>query len=94
MTDKTARYIYSMGMHKSYAQEGAIDAVMAVTKQGFAEDKSMIEAQQRVIDEFPHARYLSSTADRGIVLFDRLVEKLATAESNRRLDTSRRDSAR
>jgi vanillate O-demethylase monooxygenase subunit len=81
MTDKTTRYFYSMGAHRHYEQEGLIDAVMAVTKRGFTEDKAMIEAQQRVIDMTPEWRFMPTTADRGVVTFNRLIEKLVHQEA-------------
>jgi len=45
----------------------------------FAEDKAMIEAQQKVIDTTPAQDVMPTAHDRGVTLFNRLVEKLADA---------------
>jgi phenylpropionate dioxygenase-like ring-hydroxylating dioxygenase large terminal subunit len=80
LTDKTARYFYIMG-HRRRGAETVCD--MTITERAFAEDKTMIEAQQHNIDVTPGRRFVTTIADRGIVLFNRLVEKLAREESAR-----------
>lgn len=77
LTDKTARYSYIMANHRSLE----LDPDMKVTDQAFAEDKTMIEAQQRNIDVTPGWRFISTAGDKGAVLFNRLVEKLAREEA-------------
>jgi vanillate O-demethylase monooxygenase subunit len=78
LTDKTARYFYTMGQRRR-GDETVYD--LTTTEKAFAEDKMMIEAQQRNIDVTPGWRFISIAADRGTVLFNRLVEKLAREES-------------
>lgn len=80
LTEKTARYFYTMGQRRR-GDETVYD--LTLTEKAFAEDKMMIEAQQRNIDVTPGWRFISITADRGAVLFNRLVEKLAREESPR-----------
>jgi len=80
MTDRTARYFYMMGWPRGRVDQASRDATRVIYEKGFAEDQRMIEAQQRSIDASPAARFMSSSADQGVVLFNRLVEKLARQE--------------
>ena len=78
MTDKTARYFFSWGPHRGHGDEALRDGMMRMADMAFAEDKRMIEAQQRVIDLAPaDARIMPTSHDRGVTLFNRLVAKLA-----------------
>jgi vanillate O-demethylase monooxygenase subunit len=74
-----ARYLFSTGFPKP-APAKAVDFLMDVTLAAFAEDKEMIEAQQRVIDLDPSRRPMPTAADKGVTLFTRLVDRLAKAE--------------
>ena len=78
MTDKTARYFFSWGPHRGHGDDALRDGMMRMADMAFAEDKRMIEAQQRVIDLAPaDARIMPTSHDRGVTLFNRLVAKLA-----------------
>jgi vanillate O-demethylase monooxygenase subunit len=79
MGDRTARYFFSWGPHCRHGDEKMRDGMMQVAAQAFGEDKVMIEAQQRVIDETPEPRIMPTAHDRGVTLFNRLVKKLAQA---------------
>ena len=57
------------------------DQLMALAGQAFGEDKTMIEAQQRVIDATPAPRIMPTSADKGVTVYNRLVEKLARAST-------------
>lgn len=81
MTEKTARYFFSWGPHRDHGDEAMRDALMAMAGQAFAEDKTMIEAQQQVIDMTPDPRVMPTAHDRGVTLFNRLVEKLVREEA-------------
>ncbi|MCW2370093.1 aromatic ring-hydroxylating dioxygenase subunit alpha [Sphingobium sp. B11D3D] len=78
MTDKTARYFFSWGPHRSHGDESVRDGMMRMADMAFAEDKVMIEAQQRSIDQAPGARIMPTSHDRGVTLFNRLVARLAS----------------
>lgn len=80
MTDKTSRYYFSWGPHVKHGNAEMRDGLMALADKAFAEDKVMIEAQQRVIDETVRPTIMPSAHDRGVTLFNRLVEKLARQE--------------
>ncbi|MEO7470419.1 MAG: aromatic ring-hydroxylating dioxygenase subunit alpha, partial [Sphingobium limneticum] len=79
--DRTARYFFSWGPHRDHGDEAIRDMLMTLADRAFAEDKVMIEAQQRVIDRTPSPRIMPTVHDRGVTLFNRLVERLARAEA-------------
>ena len=56
------------------------DAMMAIGQQAFAEDKAMIEAQQKVIDRTGCQQIMPTAHDRGVTLYNRLVKRLAEKE--------------
>jgi vanillate O-demethylase monooxygenase subunit len=77
LTAKTARYFFSWGPRKDQGDAALRDTLMGIAHQAFSEDRAMIEAQQRVIDRSADQRILPTSADQGVILFNRLVEKLA-----------------
>lgn len=80
LTDRTSRYFFSWGPHRDHGDEGLRDVLMGLAGMAFAEDKTMIEAQQRVIDLDPTRAPMPATFDKGVVLYQRLVERLAREE--------------
>ena len=80
LTDKTARYFFSWGPRRDHGDEATRDMLMGLAAKAFAEDKLMIEAQQRVIDATPEPKVMPTAHDRGITLFNRLVEKIVRSE--------------
>lgn len=72
---KKARYFFSTGPRRDHGDETLRDAMMAVTKMAFEEDKVMIESQQRIIDTDPNRKMMPISADKGVTIFNRLVEK-------------------
>lgn len=80
LADKTARYFYSWGPRADQGGEALRDTLMQMALQAFTEDRIMIEAQQCVIDRSPDARVMPTTADKGVTLYNRLVERFAKAE--------------
>ncbi len=79
--DGTARYFFSWGPHVRDGDAAKRDMMMAMAGQAFAEDKMMIEAQQRVIAATPDPRIMPTAHDKGVTLYNRLVEKLARTHS-------------
>lgn len=80
LTAKTARYFFSWGPHRNHGDEALRDTLMGLAAKAFAEDKAMIEAQQRVIDMTPDPVIMPTAHDRGVTLFNRLVDRLAKQE--------------
>jgi len=82
LTEKTSRYFFSWGPRRDHGDEKMRDALMQLADVAFGEDKAIIEAQQRVIDDTPHPQILPTAHDRGIIFFNRLVERLCREEQN------------
>lgn len=80
MAAQTSRYFFSWGPHVRDGDLAKRDAMMTMAGAAFAEDKRMIEAQQRVIAATPDPRIMPIAHDKGITLYNRLVEKLATSQ--------------
>ncbi|MES1972261.1 MAG: aromatic ring-hydroxylating dioxygenase subunit alpha [Pseudomonadota bacterium] len=81
MAAGTARYFFSWGPHRDHGDGALRDLLMGVAGQAFEEDRVMIEAQQRVIGATPSPRVMPTTADKAVILFNRLVDRLARQES-------------
>ena len=62
--------------------------MMKVADMAFGEDKVMIEAQQQVIDRTANPTIMPTAHDRGVTLFNRLVEKLVRAEGDVQLEAA------
>jgi vanillate O-demethylase monooxygenase subunit len=82
MREKTARYFFSWGPRRDHGDEALRDSLMKLADQAFAEDKLIIEAQQKVIDDTPNPQIMPTAHDRAVTLFNRLVERLAREEAN------------
>ena len=57
--------------------------MMAMAVRAFAEDKAMIEAQQARFTSFPDHRIMPIAHDRGVTIYNRLVERLAALETSK-----------
>jgi len=77
---KTSRYFFSWGPRVGHGDEALRDSLMQLAGVAFGEDKAMIEAQQRVIDRTSHPQVMPTAHDKGVTLFNRLVERLAKAD--------------
>lgn len=85
VTDRSTRYFFSIGPHRDYGAGAARkrDSLMTMALRAFAEDKKMIEAQQHILDVTPDWRFIPTRNDRGVMLFNQIVEKLAAEVSPR-----------
>ncbi len=81
LTDSTSRYFFSWGPHKDHGDAAFRDMLMGIADMTFGEDKLIIEAQHKVIEESPGARIMPTSADIGVTQYNRLVERLARAEN-------------
>ncbi|HSI20070.1 MAG TPA: aromatic ring-hydroxylating dioxygenase subunit alpha [Sphingomonas sp.] len=81
LTDRTSRYFFSWGPHRTAGDEAMRDMLMGIAAMAFNEDKVMIEAQQRVIDGTAAPQVMPTTGDKALILFNRLVERLARDEA-------------
>lgn len=80
MTATTSRYFYSWGPRTGEGGDAAADLMMEVAKVAFLEDKTMIEAQQRIIDFDPERKELLTSADLGPVQMRRVIAEMTQAE--------------
>jgi vanillate O-demethylase monooxygenase subunit len=83
MSAKTARYFFSWGPHRKHGDATLRDTLMGIAHKAFAEDRTMIEAQQRVLDMTPEPRIMPTSADRAITLFNQLIAKRCREETNK-----------
>jgi vanillate O-demethylase monooxygenase subunit len=79
---KESRYFFSWGPRRGHGDEGLRDSLMELAGIAFGEDKTMIEAQQKVIDRSPGARIMPTAHDKGVTIFTRLVERMVKAETS------------
>ena len=77
MSERTSRYFYSWGPHVSDGSIEKRDQMMELAGRAFAEDKVMIEAQQVCIDITPGSSVMPTAHDRGLTIFNRLVQRLS-----------------
>lgn len=76
---RATRYHYSLGAIG--ASESELDRAWALTLEAFAEDLAMIEAQQVVIDDTSGRSVGGIAADKGLVMFRKLMRRLIEAEA-------------
>lgn len=74
-----ARYFFSNGPAMPATQEFS-DFLWEVALKAFAEDRLMIEGQQRLIDLKPDSRVMPALGDKGTVLYNRLVDRMVREE--------------
>lgn len=80
MEDGRARYFFSAGPRVGHGDEASRDIFHQVTLVAFGEDKVMIEAQHNVIQATEKPRFMPTTADRAITLYNGIVAKLIRQE--------------
>ncbi len=80
MTAASSRYFYSWGPRARQGSAPVADMMLELAKVAFAEDKTVIEAQQRIINFDPHRQELLTSADLGPVQMRRVIEELLNAE--------------
>lgn len=81
MDAKQARYFFSWGPHRDHGDEALRDILMGLAGRAFGEDKVIIEAQQKAIDRSPDQQIMPTVHDRGVTLYNRLVERMVREES-------------
>lgn len=80
MTQDTTRYYFSWGPRKMEGSEAMAEGMLTLAKTAFAEDKDMIEAQQKIVRLHPGKEVLTS-ADVGPMQMRAVLERLARAEA-------------
>lgn len=80
VSEGKARYFFSAGVPRGTDEEARLEQLFKVTLQAFAEDKMMIEAQQKVIAQVPGRNFHPIGADRATTLYQRVARKLEKIE--------------
>lgn len=81
MTDRTSRYFFSWGPRAGEGADELAEAMMQVALKAFGEDKTIIEAQQRVIDMGPEQKEVLTSADVGPMQMRAVLQRLAREEA-------------
>ena len=76
-----ARYFFSVGPHRLHGDEERRDKDLAMTLMAFGEDKTMIEAQQKILRRKPDHVVIPTAHDRAITQFERLMARLAREDA-------------
>jgi vanillate O-demethylase monooxygenase subunit len=84
ISERQTIYYYSGCLSRSYTTEEQSRQQIAVFEKAFAEDKAMIEAQQRVVDRTPERRMMVLSTDGALKQFRRLMTGLIEAEQQPR----------
>jgi vanillate O-demethylase monooxygenase subunit len=92
LTDKTSRYFFSWGPHRRHGDAALRDTLMGIAFKAFAEDRAMIEAQQRIIDVTFVPRVIPTSADRAITLFNQMITKRVREERNAKPNLAAQDN--
>lgn len=82
MRDRSTRYFFSAGPSRAQGTEAIRQLQVELAQKAFAEDKVMIEAQQRVIDRAGDTRVIPTAHDKPITLFNAMVQRLDGIASN------------
>ena len=77
--ERRSRYFYAAGARTGDIDPDRLDRLFAVTETAFHEDKSIIEAQQKMIDREPGRRMLPTSLDAGPTQFRKMVDALLTS---------------
>jgi len=80
--DRKARYFFWTGPRKDCGSQQLAEMLDRAQHAAFAEDKIMIEAQQKIIDRSGGQRPIPTAHDRAITLFEQMVKKLNAADAN------------
>jgi vanillate O-demethylase monooxygenase subunit len=76
IAERKSRYFYAAGARAGDLDPDKLDRLFAVTEVAFQEDKTIIEAQQKLIDREPERRMLPTSLDAGPTQFRRMVDTL------------------
>lgn len=81
MTADTTRYTFSWGPSARLGSEDDAQIMRNILRSAFLEDKTMIEAQHKIIALDPSRAPMPIVHDKGVILFQRLMQRLMREES-------------
>lgn len=88
LTATTSRYFFAWGPRVGEGTPERADLMMKVALIAFAEDRAIIERQQKIINSDPTRRELLTNADLGPTQMRRVIEELIAAEAPSLPDTA------
>jgi phenylpropionate dioxygenase-like ring-hydroxylating dioxygenase large terminal subunit len=80
LTDSSSRYFFSWGPRAGEDSDKLAEILKGIAIQAFTEDRIIIEAQQRSLDQCQNFDMVLSSADVGPVQFRSVIEQLIKAE--------------
>ncbi len=80
LTETTSRYFFSWGPRSGEGAAATAEALLNIAREAFAEDKTMVEAQQKNILRSPNAQIMPTSSDRAAMAFQTLMDRLIRAE--------------
>jgi vanillate O-demethylase monooxygenase subunit len=81
ISEKRSRYFYATGFAAEHARPDLVEGIFSIVNAAFAEDKRILEGQQRIWDLTPlETRKLATPHDVAPLAFRRLVQKRLAAE--------------
>ncbi|NBA96016.1 aromatic ring-hydroxylating dioxygenase subunit alpha [Pseudomonas sp. R5(2019)] len=81
LTEKTSSYFFAIGPNVEHADKKHLFFQMANT--AFAEDRQIIEAQQKCIDRSPDVAIMPLAMDQAVTRFNRMFDEMIAAETGR-----------
>ncbi len=75
---ETSRYFFSWGPRSGDGADALAESMLQIALQAFNEDKTMIEAQYRVMRSAPHPPVLPTTADKPVLMFQRIMRAMGS----------------
>ncbi|MCY1371782.1 Toluene-4-sulfonate monooxygenase system iron-sulfur subunit TsaM1 [compost metagenome] len=81
ITETTSRYFFSWGPDSNRGNDELADAMINIAKMAFEEDRVMIEAQQRVLNQMPDADMVPTSSDQALGQFRWIIDRLIKLES-------------
>ncbi|MBL8549660.1 MAG: aromatic ring-hydroxylating dioxygenase subunit alpha [Hyphomonadaceae bacterium] len=82
LKEKQTRYFWTWGPRKGPADEAVLAALMSIADEAFGEDRAIVEAQQRVLDDRPDAPIMPTNSDQGVLMYNRFVAELVRDEQS------------
>jgi phenylpropionate dioxygenase-like ring-hydroxylating dioxygenase large terminal subunit len=76
MTERTSRYFFTWGPSTRHGNDEIAAIMEGAMYMAFGEDKVIIEGQQKIIDADPTRQPMPTVHDKGVVLFQRLMQRL------------------
>lgn len=82
MSERTTRYFFTWGPSQRQGNDEIATIMENAMYMAFGEDKTIIEAQQKIIDADPSRQPMPTVHDKGVTLFQRLMQRLIREQAH------------